>query len=68
MNEFWMVWGENSRIPVKKHASLEQAKREAVRLSALNPGQRFFVLETAGHAIRPEGYWVPVGRDDGIPF
>lgn len=47
MQNFWMVWREDSQHgPVKQHATEADALAEAKRLATSNPGGRFYVLET----------------------
>lgn len=51
--QFWMVWSPNSGLaPTAKHATGDSAVKEADRLAALNPGQRFYVLKALRYAHR----------------
>jgi hypothetical protein len=61
---FWMVLAENSNQTTKRHSFLDQAKAEAKRLAASNPGIRFFVLQSLGAHIH-EVSWE---QHDEIPF
>ena len=66
---FWMVFNDSlsGRAPTFKHPTLESAKQEAERLSRLNPGIRFWVLEAQGFMqITPPSIWTPA--EDGMPF
>lgn len=47
---FWMVWCESTCHTRVRHASPEEARREAERLAQAIPGQRFFVLQATGIA------------------
>lgn len=44
---FYMVWNPQGRNPTCRHGTASDATKEAERLAANNPGQKFFVL----HAI-----------------
>lgn len=48
--KFWVVWNPVNRNPLVKHQYLKDAKAEALRLAANNPGQEFYVLRTVGKA------------------
>lgn len=63
---FWMVLADNSNVTNVRHPTPELAAKEAKRLAAANPGVRFFVLMSIGHAVRNE----PVMWEDHdqIPF
>jgi hypothetical protein len=52
-DRFWFVWNPSGRSPSYKHPSLSSAKKEAIRLAGMNPGQEFIVLESAGRAELP---------------
>ena len=70
---FWMVYGMSQGAPHFKHPSLEDAKREAERLAAENPGVLFCVLEVVGACIaempKPPVRDVPLDKlSDQIPF
>ncbi|MFS0771078.1 hypothetical protein [Sphingomonas sp. 1P08PE] len=41
---FWLVWNEDGRSPVVKHASRDVAEAEAARLASVNMGRTFHVL------------------------
>lgn len=43
--KFWMVWNKNGNPPRHPHPNEPAAIKEAERLAAQNPGQRFYVLE-----------------------
>lgn len=47
---FWLVWREHGDTPTYKHESIGSAAREAERLAARNPGQKFFVLPASAFA------------------
>lgn len=49
---FWMVRAENNDFTRHRHPTRLAAEKEAERLAGLNPGIRFYVLESMGHAIR----------------
>lgn len=54
---FWLVWRDGSRrgwnehIPTARHDTYESAEREAKRLAALAPGEKFFVLPASAYAV-----------------
>ena len=41
---FWLVWNEDGRSPVVKHATRDAAEAEAARLAATKIGRTFHVL------------------------
>jgi len=41
---FWLVWNEDGRVPMHKHATRADAEAEAARLAANAPGRSFHVL------------------------
>ncbi|MEN6423336.1 MAG: hypothetical protein ABFD76_15460 [Smithella sp.] len=49
MNEFWMVWRLGGQGPTHQHEYLSDAKKEAERLAASNPGIKFVVLRSVGY-------------------
>lgn len=63
---FWMVLADNSTTTTVRHPSPEVARGEAERLAGLNPGVRFYVLQSKGHALKEN----PVAwhEHDEIPF
>lgn len=62
---FYLVWCAEMGPAHFKHESLDQARDEAARLAARNPGKKFVVLASIGHAIRETASWVP---HDHNPF
>lgn len=64
-SQFWLVWNPQGRAPTYQHPSEELARKEADRLSLLNPGQKFYVMEAMGYATKRECEWVPFGP---VPF
>jgi hypothetical protein len=60
----WM----QSRFPYQ-HKTFEDAQKEAKRLADVSPGDRFYVLESRGSAIRQEPVtWDHHDTDKEIPF
>lgn len=53
--KFWMVQasGKNTYRARKRHATFEIAETEAKRLSQLNPGKPFFIMESVGCEYTP---------------
>lgn len=47
---FYFVWNKAGGAPNKSHVTRQSADKEAKRLAAANPGQKFFVLEVVGAA------------------
>ena len=43
---FFVVWNPQGRTPMVRHEREAIAIREAERLAAQNPGQRFYVLQS----------------------
>ncbi len=43
---FFVVWNPHGRAPMVTHRWEGDAVKEAERLAAMNPGQRFYVLES----------------------
>ena len=70
MNKFWMVWRADGYAPVKQHATKTVALDEAKRLAALNPGEKFFVLEAISLTTLPPPPVVTteLEESDSIPF
>lgn len=66
MLQFFMVLADNSNVTNVRHKSLEGAQREARRLADTNPGVRFFVLASVGHALRADP--VVWEQHDDVPF
>jgi hypothetical protein len=52
-NGFWVVWCEDGGVPTVRHASYEEADREAQRLARANRGRVFFVLRCVGGRTLP---------------
>jgi len=65
MEPFWVVRNEEAGPPRYKHNNPIDAKREADRLARANPGQRFTVLRSEGHAEQNDVAWT---EHDEIPF
>ncbi len=70
---FWVIWCPFVVHPPKfRHPSRQSAVTEARRLTGLNPGQEFFVLQAEGCAvkddIRYEEFSAPAPDEDDIPF
>lgn len=51
--KFWMVWRRGGKKPAVRHDSATDAWTEAHRLSGLNPGMEFFVLEATAKITTP---------------
>ncbi len=51
MQRYWMVLGGGR--PSVKHQSLEAARAEAARLSRLDRGKKFVVLQAVGELLCP---------------
>ncbi len=67
--KFWIVWSPGGQTPPRvRHASPHEARSEAERLAALNPGHHFFVCEAVGVARKVEVLWTPIVRDEEVPF
>lgn len=67
LETFWMVLADNSPATHVRHANFSKAQSEAKRLASLNPGTRFWVLQSMGAAQRSEPVaWLEC--DDEIPF
>jgi hypothetical protein len=52
-NGFWMIWCEDGGVPTVRHASYEDADREAQRLARSNRGSVFYVLRCVGGRVMP---------------
>ena len=52
MKPFWMVHGEGTREPQKRHEARESAVIEAQRLARCNPGRSFTVLRSTHTYVR----------------
>ena len=50
MNQFWMVWREESTAMHYRHGSEKSATEEAKRLAQLYPNQQFFVVKAIAYA------------------
>lgn len=53
---FWMVLGPQG-MPVVRHYSEAEAKKEAERLARANSGQEFVVLRSVSACIRSDVWW-----------
>jgi hypothetical protein len=75
------VWNPARRMPTYVHPFLDNAKAEALRLAALDPGKPVFVMAPAAFAVarqvtetRPATFHpvdqgsAPIDLDDEIPF
>lgn len=47
LDRFWLVWNFNGGEPRQRHASFEDADREAQRMAQSHPGNTFVVLTAA---------------------
>lgn len=63
---FFMVLGDGSGSTHIRHDTLDKARTEAERLARLNPGTKFYVLASLGHAVRNDP--VVWEQHDDIPF
>ena len=50
LKPFYFVWNKAGGAPNKSHVTRQSADKEAKRLAAATPGQKFFVLEVVGAA------------------
>jgi hypothetical protein len=64
---FWLVWNPQGHAPTFRHPNVQAAKKEAERLAAINPGQKFHVLEAKALCVNSSVRWVQVDPD-WIPF
>ena len=64
-DKFWMVHSPTASPPIIRHQSWHDAREEAIRLASLNPGKKFYVLETAGVAIKQD---VDFQEIPSVPF
>ena len=62
---FWMVWNEGNRAPTVKHQSEEMAEKEAERLARVNPGQKFYVIQSVKVCSLRDVVWE---RTQEVPF
>ncbi|MFG1461787.1 hypothetical protein V5F77_02725 [Xanthobacter sp. DSM 24535] len=69
---FFLVWNPEGRTPHYRHPSQASALAEAKRLAALNPGQKFYVLQPLAIAATRDPveivHLVVEVAGDGIPF
>lgn len=65
---FWMVLADNSSETRFRHDTAEKAKTEAKRLAGLNPGVRFFVLQSIGAMVKNDPVSWEDHETDPIPF
>lgn len=72
---FWMVLNDNAPkfsvqgLPTFRHATQEEAIKEAARLAGCNPGIKFYVLETVAACVKSDVQWLnAVGIRDMPPF
>lgn len=67
---FFVVWNPQAGPPTYRHATYEEARREAVRLAGEARGQEFFVLEARAVAKLREPVEVRelLDADEFIPF
>lgn len=49
--KFWTVWSPRGGRAKVRHASFEESRDEAARLSAKFPGRHFYVMEMVGYSI-----------------
>lgn len=67
---FFMVLSDRSAETRVRHPNIDLARNEAKRLALANPGVKFFVLASLGHAVTPEPVTWQRHEDvsDEIPF
>lgn len=65
---FWMVLADNSNQTNMRHDTRDRAQNEATRLAGINPGIRFFVLQSIGAAVRRDPVSWETHDDDDRPF
>ncbi len=53
MKKFWIVWGEVNNASFKKFDSYQEAEDAAKRLTAINHGNEFVVLEAVASTKQP---------------
>lgn len=68
MNKFWLVWNKNGNAPTYEHQSEYSARKEAERLSRLNKGEVFHVLELIDSGKLKDVKWSSDEFCDDIPF
>lgn len=70
IKKVWLVWSRSGHTPPRyEHFSFESAKMEAERLASINPGTKFFVLETVGVAVKKTAEFYPITSiEQEIPF
>ncbi len=68
MDKFWMVWKENDRDPRFKHPTETEARLEAERLARMNPGIRFYILESIDACKMHDIVWANKPPMDSEPF
>lgn len=57
MGTFWLIWNEKGRVPTYKHATMASARAEAERLSRLQPGDTFHVLQCVASCRKIDVEW-----------
>ena len=66
MNEpFWMIFREYGGSPTVKHPTESQARAEAMRLARINPGEKFYVLQSIAECCKVDVKWTDHRQ---IPF
>lgn len=69
MRKFWMVWREGTCQVTHKHETELSARKEAERLSRMNPGEIFYVLESLDYCMKYDVFWASLLDKNGdIPF
>ena len=69
MQNFYLVWNPgNLQAPKVRHQSEQEARAEAERLARLNPGQKFYVLQTVAFCAKVDVRWSDENSGDEIPF
>ena len=60
MKPYYYVFKSSGHPPSKRHESLESARVESLRLSALHPGQAFEILMCIGitQTVKPSTFWM----------
>jgi len=67
MQKFFMVVGEG--VPNVRHATLDNAKKEAERLARCHIGTAFTVVESVVTVVKSDLQWIPHSEDVGnTPF
>lgn len=65
---FWLVWKRGGRTPVYEHDSYLSARREAERLSRLNPGSAIYVMAPCARGFTGDQIFWSHCSPSGTPF